>query len=242
MEIYYHLTSSDKIESILKNGLIPRIGDNSSIVNERKPAIYLCKKDDLPYWKILLGDKMNIIIEITNGHVMSNSFMNYLKYKEWLKFSKITPNHLKVVNMDIDTSDALENLRKSHIRMISEFCVLCAKYYTESHRYYGDKEIHDEIEHLSKYLKSVLPRLKYEDASQSAIRDFVYTDGDSGEFTLSDLYCPSHATEEQKSKRLWEMLSEYPDDDLSDSIRDVQSFIRNTFTECLHVNCGGWTD
>ena len=39
METYYHLTSSDKIESIMKNGLIPCIGDKSEEIRKVQSLI-----------------------------------------------------------------------------------------------------------------------------------------------------------------------------------------------------------
>lgn len=38
---YYHITLSEKKDSILQNGLIPKIGNNSKDANESVPAIYL---------------------------------------------------------------------------------------------------------------------------------------------------------------------------------------------------------
>lgn len=240
--VYYHLTSHNYVDSIMKNGLIPYIGVNSKAVSEERPAIYLCKKEDIPYWKVLLGDDIDTIIEVTNGNVIDGNYTNYSLYKEWFKFSPISPLHLRVVEMDIDTSDALFRLQRDFIWLISKFCVNCAQYYTKSYRWHGDSTLHDNIEALINTICVMLPRLHYQEASQHDIKNIVMQAADDGHFTLSDRYMPSCASEEQKTKHLWEMLSEYPDDDLSKGIRNVQELIKNTFTECLFIDCGGWTD
>lgn len=45
-EIYYHITPTKNVKSILKNGLEPRIGELSKDIGEEEPKIYLFKTKD----------------------------------------------------------------------------------------------------------------------------------------------------------------------------------------------------
>lgn len=51
----YHITTKEHLPLIQQLGLIPMIGENSRIGGEPEPAVYLCERADLPFWKILLG-------------------------------------------------------------------------------------------------------------------------------------------------------------------------------------------
>lgn len=41
---YYHVTDEKSAKIIMKEGLIPQIGKNSSAVSEKEKRIYLCRK------------------------------------------------------------------------------------------------------------------------------------------------------------------------------------------------------
>jgi hypothetical protein len=58
-DVYYHVTKSNNIDSIMKNGLMPSVGDRSKKMNER-PSIFLFKsiqdvEDAMMNW---LGDEL----------------------------------------------------------------------------------------------------------------------------------------------------------------------------------------
>ena len=49
MLTFYHLTTEDNANSILKDGLIPHIGERSQSVRELKKHVYLCNEEDVPF-------------------------------------------------------------------------------------------------------------------------------------------------------------------------------------------------
>lgn len=81
----YHVTPSVNIDSILRNGLIPQIGDRSKAAAEKKPAIYFfCSKEDMEQalWN-WLGEEFEDV-EITVLIVcLPNKYLDALTPKEF---------------------------------------------------------------------------------------------------------------------------------------------------------------
>lgn len=44
MAYLYHVTTEENAKSILKNGLIPKIGERSQLIGETEKYVYLCGK------------------------------------------------------------------------------------------------------------------------------------------------------------------------------------------------------
>lgn len=60
----YHLTSSDKLPSILDKGLVPMNGHHCKMIKDRSSDIvFLCKKEDIKYWMKCFRD-VDTLIEI----------------------------------------------------------------------------------------------------------------------------------------------------------------------------------
>ena len=50
---FYHITTPECVDSILKNGLMAQIGENAKLVGTEDPYVYLCYEKDIPFWMIL---------------------------------------------------------------------------------------------------------------------------------------------------------------------------------------------
>lgn len=50
----YHVTRKENYAKIMEQGLLPMIDGNSSANAEEESCIYLCKRKDVGYWKIIL--------------------------------------------------------------------------------------------------------------------------------------------------------------------------------------------
>ena len=89
MHRLYHLTSNDKIKSILKNGLIPQSGHLSTLCEEKEHNVYLTNAKDAPKWANILDKWFVIRIdfpddEIYKRHVKNNFIMYPVTLKLWL--------------------------------------------------------------------------------------------------------------------------------------------------------------
>ena len=99
---------------------------------------------------------------------------------------------------------------------------------------YNTKELHDRINHQAKTLLFVVNNLNYPLVlTKENIINEIQNLGENGAFTICDMYCNS-------GKRLYQMLIEYPDDDLPEDRKKIYNCICKTFDGCLEVNTGGF--
>ena len=105
MSYLYHITNRANLDSILKNGLIPQIGKNSLKNNEKRPYVFLCIKEHIPYWQILLEIDDAVILSIdTSGLNIDNSAWICYKflYEELCFENNIPPESIRVVDYTIN--------------------------------------------------------------------------------------------------------------------------------------------
>lgn len=73
----YHLTSSNKLDSILEQGLLPFNGDHCKKIKDRSSDIvFLCKKTDIKFWTNCFED-VDIVIEIDCTSIRKNLRQRY---------------------------------------------------------------------------------------------------------------------------------------------------------------------
>lgn len=102
--LLYHVTSHQNVDSIQKQGLIPRLGTNAKACGEPKPAIWCFSNtqlmnDALGGWFENLCDDDNgmdcVVIDVPN-HYVENSTVEYEKIITRL----ISPEHIiKIYNI-----------------------------------------------------------------------------------------------------------------------------------------------
>lgn len=99
----YHFTSKKNLKSILKKGLIPKIGHRSKAVCEPYKAIYLLENIDEAYdllsnhlYDYFPKNTQFILLEVNiNDFVVRKTCL-----KELLIFKPISPSNIKVVNLN----------------------------------------------------------------------------------------------------------------------------------------------
>lgn len=238
---YYHLTSEENLDSILKEGLKCMVGENSTIVGDKEKVIYLSDYNYLDYWSILLD--RNIILEIDSEGIDINNIdeYSYGMYKEIIYSKDIQPQYITIANnIVIDNSKAMRVLCTSFIYYINRLVSSIAKIFTSSYanKRYNSEDLQKEKHLISKNIKSVLcilNRLDYSVLPSDEIKSILRQFGDDGEYTFCDTYMNT-------DKRLWEQLLFYDAGDLSEDFRKLHDCIKNTFKDCLYTHTGGWTD
>lgn len=227
MEKYlYHVTTKEKADRILSQGLIPMLGENSVFAGEIAPAICLCKKEDLPYWMILF--QRDIILRVNIEGIPMDDHIEYEDYEEWRTTEFIAPDRIKVAHIDLEKHTAMQNLCLGYLMDLSRVTLLCARYY-EHKGYMSGKD-------LGEYLDSmiwVLNCLDYQSLDKKVIVEYLKKEGDSGEYMLTDRY-------KNSDKRLYSMLPCYPHDKLEEKRRELYGLIEEKLEGCLQVNTGGW--
>ena len=233
----YHITSKENAEKILKEGLKPMLGPNSKLCGETEKLIYLCRRKDIPYWRILLN--RDVVLQISEDGIVENDMetFEYTNYLEKMLKQPIKPKHIKKVYIPKTQTEQMKQLCFEYIYNLSRFCVICARYY-----YYIDEygesseyitETLNEIKHSAKWLKGVLPNLDYSVLTKQEIKDQIRKMGEDCEYTICDLYC-------MENKKLYQKLIEFGDDELSDDRKFVYDFIKKNLKGCLTIDTGGW--
>ena len=94
MAYLYHVTTEENAKSILKNGLIPKIGERSQLVGETEKYVYLCGRKDVPFWSV--DDTVKAAVaEMKDGEVDENNVYQYSYYSETLAETAIPAERIR---------------------------------------------------------------------------------------------------------------------------------------------------
>lgn len=130
------------------------------------------------------------------------------------------------------SDDVWYKLRENYIGALSEFCVLCARYYTEGTGWRDDDELQAEIEEsiqiIGELIIPVIPRLHYENMSREEKREILHMYGESGAYTFCDDYGIDYGV--KPVRRLYQMLIQYPDDQFTELRRSIYKLVN-----CSHL-------
>ena len=129
----------------------------------------------------------------------------------------------------------------SYIQDISFFCKSCAEYYNNKYECYDDDEdsiyndsnISDDMYYTLKATIFVLKNIDYSKLDPEEIREYLKDFGESGEYTFCDNY--NHT-----EFKLYEMLTKYPVDILSELRAELYDYIVKNLSCCLDMDTGGW--
>lgn len=101
IEMAYHVTPTDNVRSILRDGLIPTVGERSSVLSE-KPCVFLFPsrdhaEDAVANW---LGDLFEDgELSLLQVDISGLPFENTVDY-ELQVFATITPDRIKILDSD----------------------------------------------------------------------------------------------------------------------------------------------
>ena len=229
---YYHITDEKHLPEILKNGLKPMIGENSSLVGETDPTIYLCRHKDVPYWKILLGK--TVVLQIKDLNVADDDHCQYHHYDEYLYRETIPAYKIKRVYFPTPSSNVMKNLCLSYISSFNQCAEIAARYYNMHDEEECYDECYEEFDASLNCCLAVTERLDYSVLTTREIRKELREWGDYGAYTFVDRYLDT-------GKRLYQQLVLYPNDEFEKKRKALHHYIAKTFRGCLDVNIGGWT-
>lgn len=242
MLTFYHLTTEDNVNSILKDGLIPHIGERSQSVGELKKHVYLCNEEDVPFWSAVLSLPVVLKVNMKEAEINTNNVYHYSYYSETLIDTPISAERICRSNISTElTAEQKKDLSLSYLGMISYTCVKFATYIT----YISDTEKESMARHnlnnaevLIKSLQFTLPNLDFSGVTAKMLRDCLHEMGNSGLYTLCDRYEPD-CKEGEKNLRLYELLDKHPL--ATEDTKMLYKWIKKTFPKRLRVNTGGWT-
>lgn len=243
MNYYYHLTQPEFVGTIREEGLKPMLGERAKSIGDKKEKLCLCSKSSIDAWAIML--ETNTVIKVTVPNEDKMKLVDLTKISDEYNYEGMVPPEYIV---DIFTvrpkKTILDQLRYDYIWGLSEFCTDCARYYTELENSNPDeeylKELKEAIQITGELLLPVIPRLSYQDMSREERKAILKSIGNQGAYTFCDDYYVD-IEEGKPIKRLYQMLTEYPDDELTELRRTINKLIKENFKYCLRVNTGGFT-
>lgn len=161
----YHVTTPEHWEQIRIQGLIPQIGDNSKLCDEDAPFVYLCDRDSLAYWQILL--QAPVILQLpetvlTEYPLCYNDYSNYIEYR---CEKPISQDQIQRVYLYPKQTTAMRQLCQNYLAEIDEAFRSLKRY---------DRGWEADPKSLALYLESVaniLSRLDYTVCNPEMIKD-----------------------------------------------------------------------
>lgn len=234
----YHLISSRDIPGVLRCGLTPHKGDNSSSIDENRDAVFLCEERDIEYWQIMLNDKTDVLaVDISDIPESCICEFRYSCYGEYAVECSIPPARIKYLRPLDKTSPEYENaivdLCESHLASISWFALMCARHYSVTGA--RTEPCLEYIMQAGLGLEIVLPRLDYGIRPQKRWESWLREYGADGEYTFCDFH-------DNTQTKLYQKLVEYPDDESSEYRSFVYEYVRKTFPWAETLDTGGWAD
>ena len=101
LNIFYHITSKNNLNTILENGLECRFGNHRKQIGERKgePLIYLTKRRNIPVWLRCFIDGTIVLKVDTTGYKIKRKRISTWCGNIWEYgcFNNIPPDRLKIV-------------------------------------------------------------------------------------------------------------------------------------------------
>lgn len=225
----YHITTKAALPGIMHMGLQPLIGKNAKAVNETKPGIYLCAYKDIPYWSILLDREAVFQVDIPKNFKK----FAYWEYDEYITEQPIAFENMKRVYPPKPTVEHMKKLCMSYLVSISDICKYTASYYRYKNRQNNPYNKQSLLQQYTAIL-TCLPKIDYSISDASEIREYLKEFGESGEYTFCDRYLKT-------DKKLYQQLIEYPQDELTESRKQLYDYIIENLNVCLDMNTGSWT-
>lgn len=225
----YHITDKEVLPDIMRDGIKPMIGKNSKSVNEDVPAIYVCTRGSVGYWKAILGKKVVLKIEGIKL-TKEDEKHDYGFYGEYVLHKKIPASHVKQVYL-YTSDEQMKKLCLSYIDTISYItCIFMRQCYGRHNKY-------SYVEYLNNTVPvviDILNRLDFHVVEKKDIRCHLRNVGENGGYTLCDRFM------DEEDTRLWQKL-ESLSDEVAVSGGQLYSWIKDNLKGCLKVNTGGWT-
>lgn len=232
---YFHITERNRIDKILKEGIIPSIGENSKTALEKEPLICLCDETSLPMWMITLGRKNEDVIEVDAGDLVSEpDYSGAAEHAEYRLKERIAPSRLRraedVVSQE-EYDAAMKQMCIDNLYTVSHLCLMCAQYYRRDEE--KDPEEIEDMLSLLQIQTAVLERLDYISVSRQELKEKLREHGESGYNTYDDFWCDT-------KYKLHQMLTRYPEDSLAAARKRFRRAINRQLKGTLTMNTGGW--
>lgn len=225
---YYHLTKREKVAHILTDGLKPQVGGNTDSVGDALAVTYMCKEEDVPYWKLILDYDALLKIQLSDSPTHRKGYGAYSEYS--IDYS-IPASEITEVPMPEVSISVVDILRREYLESISAVVLYWVR---GIHQQYTIED--DDVTYINVTMKNylqILRRLDYATADKERVKVWLRDYADDGEYALTDTYLNT-------GRRLYEVFrstcEEYGCNDCVECI----NYLEQSLGDALTVDTGGW--
>lgn len=224
---FYHITTPECVDSILKNGLMAQIGENAKLVGTEDPYVYLCYEKDIPFWMILL--QSSVILEITGFKGVLESYP-YNGYAELIALDSIPAKYIHVSDLKPDLSEAMKHLCISYVYTLSNLCAEIMNYY--ENKYPWDKEYRDGLMEDIRSVAQTLKLLDYTCVPPEELKQAIWDSGD-GSYSFVGRYQNDY---EDENSYIWKKIVSEETDLLYLYTKELSQTIQEKFPNFLYMD------
>lgn len=242
----YHVTDSNRVDKIQSSGLIACVGDNMSMVRDTTgPAVYLCKQEDIAYWKILLGKDAVVRVDTASLEKIHDvNYVAYSLYGEFIVNGNIEPEYISRLDRDVDTAEEMYELCVECMLNISDMIVFMTRVGTHPELYNNSAMVVRMINHDVNSVCAVSrERLDYSTIDTKRLSSKLVEYGEDGDYTMCDMYC---VNERFGKLRLYEQLIKFDFSNtllsrVKDSYVTMNKLVSDLFPWAVTIQTGGYT-
>ena len=158
---YYHLTNETEVDSILKNGLKPLIGENSESVGETEERVYLTDYDSVKYWARLLNRNVLLEVEMDKEIQFSYQYGDAVStYNEFYVYSSIEPSRIRQIKMpELPDDEVNVSILLGYSYTLTSLCNEIISYYVDKNTvctmFNDEDELIEEVTHVINAMKYI---------------------------------------------------------------------------------------
>lgn len=231
--IFYHVTTNNRLELIQKEGLRPVLGTNSMLVGETEPCIYLCKKSGIAFWSIILDAPVVLQVTLTKEQCDKLECFADNEYEEYYLKEPISPEYIVPIPCP-DRMPVMQDLCISAITEIGNLCAEILEYRWEEKNLLktaGKKMEIEEMEELCQKIKMTLQcflrHLDWSCLTDDEIRSQI---------ELSACEGSSFVDKDEDGDSLYQKISMYEKDELQKTSEELSAYIKEVFSDFLDIN------
>lgn len=224
----YHLTDKSRLDSILQDGLIPRVGTNSASCGDGTPAIYLSPRDSLADWALILGS--DACVEVKWDAARCFRMETYGGSTcEYIVFSRISPEYITECPVPEITPCIRNRLLRRYVRYnLSHLCSQTARWLDGP----SNEEWQAMLQHSAANYLAILKCIGTADMLQAdwdALAQGIEHDGRDGEYTLCDHYFMNKG-------RLWQQLHKLG----TPEAEELENWVGTSLQQVAYLQTGGY--